>query len=113
MGSLRLPKCSIKEGETVGESQHKFTVVDCQPNSLLLAIEQPDIDVSSDEWDPNNAQHFILNRGDNFMIPAGNRYSLQNLSKHKESVVSMIVLYKPDLQDNSDEIADDRSRDMN
>lgn len=88
MGSLRLPPGGIKDAEPVGNCFQLFTIVGCQPKSLELALADPD----GEEWKPKTAQRFYLTQGDNFTVPQGNTYRLQNRSTTTEAIMSWSIV---------------------
>jgi hypothetical protein len=79
MGNLILPPQGIKDQEGVGRCSQGFNVGDCQPQSIEVAIADPDI--NDGKFDAPTAQRFLLSKGDMFHIPAGNVYRIQNHSR--------------------------------
>ncbi len=80
-GCMELPPTAIKDDESVGPCVQLFVVVECQPKSLELAIADPNINEGN--WVSKAAQRFFLSKGDQFHIPSGNVYRLENHSKTK------------------------------
>lgn len=77
-GTLELPPTAIKDAEGVGMCSQVFFVVSCQPQSFEAAIAAPDEQPITFEAD--KAQRFLLSPGDQFFVPPGNVYRLQNHS---------------------------------
>jgi centromere protein C len=89
-GSLTLPSKGIKDAESVGACAHIFTVVSCQPNSLEVALANPDEEEGV--LDPTTAQRFLLGPGDMFRIPPGNCYRIQNHSCDADTFLTWTII---------------------
>lgn len=90
VGNLFLPPKGIKDAESVGLCAQVFTVVKGQANSIEVAFDDPDND--SGIWEPAHADRFLLSHGDNFLVPPGNTYRLQNHSKTTECLMSWVII---------------------
>ena len=75
-GQLILPPRAIKDAEGVGDCSQVFFVGDCQPNSLEVALSNPE----EPDFDPSTAQRFLLSKGDFFHVPPNNVYRAENHS---------------------------------
>mmetsp|Transcript_10995 Transcript_10995/g.16624 ORF Transcript_10995/g.16624 Transcript_10995/m.16624 type:complete len:226 (+) Transcript_10995:4950-5627(+) len=78
-GNLVLPPRGIKDAEGVGICAQAFTVGDCQPNSVEIAIADPE--VNGGKFEPNSAQRRLLTKGEMFHVPPGNIYRIENHSR--------------------------------
>jgi centromere protein C len=90
VGSLILPPKAIKDAESVGLCAQVFTVVKCQPGAVEVAFSDPEQEGNG--WDPETAQRFLLSVGDNFLVPPGNSYRVENHSKSIEAVLSWTII---------------------
>jgi len=90
VGSLILPPRGIKDAEAVGLCAQVFTVVRGQPRSIEIAYGDPDNGQAV--WEPATAERFMLSQGDNFFIPPGNTYRIQNHSKTTEALLSWTII---------------------
>jgi centromere protein C len=96
VGHLLLPPKGIKDAESVGLCAQVFTVVRGQANSTEIAYGDPDHEKAT--WDPAHAERFLLSAGDNFLVPPGNSYRLQNHSTTAECLLSWtIIRHNPSL----------------
>ena len=90
MGNLILPPQGIKDQEGVGRCSQGFNVGDCQPQSIEVAIADPDL--NDGKFDAPTAQRFLLSKGDMFHIPAGNVYRIQNHSSNTECILYWTII---------------------
>lgn len=90
VGSLVLPPKAIKDAESVGLCAQVFTIVKGQAGSIEIAFGDPDQEGAV--WDPDSAERFLLSVGDNFLIPPGNSYRIQNHSKTTEALLSWTII---------------------
>jgi hypothetical protein len=90
VGSLVLPPRAIKDAESVGMCAQIFTVVKGQGGSIEIAFGDPDQE--GPVWEPESAERFLLSVGDNFLIPPGNSYRIQNHSKTTEALLSWTIV---------------------
>jgi centromere protein C len=90
VGSLILPPKGIKDAESVGLCAQVFTVVQCQPGAVEVAFNDPEQEANG--WDPETAQRFLLSVGDNFLVPPGNAYRVENHSKSIKAVLSWTII---------------------
>lgn len=88
-GNLNLPPKGIKDAEGVGLCCQVFFVVDCQPLSVEIAIDTPNVD---SKFDPENAERFLLSKNDTFHVPAKNMYRIQNHSKVKNCLMFWTII---------------------
>ena len=66
-----------------------FTIVTGMPNSIELGFGDPE---QEGVWNPKVAQRFLLSPGDQFMVPQGNTYRLQNHSKSTDAMLSWVII---------------------
>jgi len=85
-----IPPTGIKDAEGVGLCAQVFNVHDCEPESLEVAIADPD--TQKGKFLPENAQRFLLSKGDMFHIPAGNIYRIENHSKTIDSTLFWTIV---------------------
>lgn len=78
-GNLVLPPKGVKDAEGVGACAQVFTLFDCQPKSIEVAIADPE--VNDGKYDAESAQRFLLSKGEMFHVPPGNIYRIENHSK--------------------------------
>jgi centromere protein C len=90
VGHLILPPQGIKDAESVGMCAQVFTVVRGQAKSVEIAFGDPEHE--SVVWDPKHAERFLLSVGDNFLVPPGNSYRLQNHSNSTECLLSWTII---------------------
>lgn len=90
MGHLTLPPGGIKDPESTGACTQCFTVLTCQPGSLEVAFGIPDEE--DGKIDPKTAQRFLLSSFDQFRVPPGNAYRLQNHSLTGESRLAWTII---------------------
>ena len=96
VGHLQLPAQGIKDAESVGLCAQVFTVVRGQAKSIEVAYGDPDHEAAT--WDPEHAERFLLSAGDNFLVPPGNSYRLQNHSTTMDCLLSWtIIRHNPNL----------------
>lgn len=88
VGHLFLPPRGIKDAESVGLCAQIFTVVKAQAQSIEIAFAENE----SSSWDPNGVERFLLSEGDNFFVPPGNTYRIQNHSKSTECLFSWTIV---------------------
>jgi centromere protein C len=93
MGNLKLPPKGIKDPESTGACSQVFTVCSCQPNSLEVAFGDPHEEEGS--LSPLTAQRFLLSSGDQFRIPPGNAYRLENHSSTTECMMAWTIIRPP------------------
>ena len=89
-GNVVIPPRGIKDSEGVGLCSQIFTVGDCQPNSLELAVADPT--GQDGEFDPDTAQRYLLSKGDMFQIPPGNVYRIENHSKKVKAALFWVII---------------------
>jgi centromere protein C len=87
---LFLPPKGITDAKAVRFSAQVFTVVKKQANSIKVAYYNPNN--NNQTLDPEAAWHFLLLVGDNFVVPPGNTYCLQNPSKTSDCLLSWVVI---------------------
>lgn len=90
VGSLVLPPRGIKDAESVGLCAQVFTVVRGQSQSIEIAYGDPENESST--WDPSTAERFLVSQGDNFLVPPGNTYRVQNHSRTTEALLSWTIV---------------------
>jgi len=90
VGSLVLPPKAIKDAESVGLCAQVFTVVRGQSGSVEIAFGDPEND--NPVWEPETAERFMVSQGDNFLVPPGNTYRIQNHSKTTEALLSWTIV---------------------
>jgi centromere protein C len=90
VGHLILPPQGIKDAESVGMCAQVFTVVRGQAKSIEIAYGDPEHEAV--KWDPKHAERFLLSVGDNFLVPPGNSYRLQNHSHSTECLLSWTII---------------------
>jgi centromere protein C len=89
-GNVVIPPRGIKDAEGVGLCSQVFTVGECQPNSLELAVADPT--GQDGEFDPDTAQRYLLSKGDMFQIPPGNVYRIENHSKKTKAALFWVII---------------------
>ena len=89
-GRMEIPPLGIKDEEGVGPCSQVFNVGECQPKSVELAIADPD--VNGGNFDAKTARRFMLSDGDEFHVPAGNVYRLQNHSTSCSCVLNWVII---------------------
>jgi len=89
VGSLVLPPKGIKDAESVGLHAEVFTVVWGEPRSIEVAYGDPD---NNNIFAPATAERFLLSQGDNFLIPPGSTYRLENHSQTTEALFSWTMI---------------------
>ena len=89
-GNVIIPPRGIKDAEGVGLCSQVFTVGDCQPNSLELAVADPT--GQDGEFDHDTAQRYLLSKGDMFQIPPGNVYRIENHSKKAKAALYWVII---------------------
>lgn len=89
-GSLALPPEAIKDAESVGLCAQIFTVIKGQEKCIEIAY--CDTDQTGAIWEPNSAQRFLVSVGDQFLIPPGNSYRMENHSKTTEALLSWVII---------------------
>lgn len=89
-GNLSLPPRGIKDAEGVGLCSQVFNVGDCQPDSLEVAIADPE--ENDGKFDASTAQRYLLSKGDMFYVPAGNIYRIENHSKSEDCVLFWTII---------------------
>lgn len=90
VGHLSLPPQGVKDAESVGMCTQVFTVIRGQAKSIEVAYGDPDHE--SVTWDPKHAERFLLSVGDNFLVPPGNSYRLENHSNSTECLLSWTII---------------------
>lgn len=90
MGHLVLPPRGIKDAESVGSCAQTFTVCSCQSGGLEISFADPT--QNEGEWIADTAQRFLLGSGDQFRVPPGNCYRLENHSKSMDCVLSWTII---------------------
>jgi hypothetical protein len=88
VGCLILPPKGIKDAVSVEVSAHVFTIVHCQPGALEAAFVVPE----GNSWNSETAQRSLLSVGDQFLIPPGNCYRLENHSESTKAILSYTVI---------------------
>ena len=94
-GTLTLPSAGIKDAESTGSCTHIFTVCKGQPNALEVAFGSP----HTDGLDDKTAQRFLLSEGDQFRIPPGNTYRIENHSKATEARIAWTIIRPRAMED--------------
>lgn len=61
-----------------------------QPGSIEVAFGDPENE--STIWNPEMAEHFLLEQGDNFLVPPGNTYRIENHSKIMDALLSWTIV---------------------
>lgn len=89
-GKLIVPPKGIKDEEGVGLCSQVFNIGDCQPQSLEVAIADPE--VNEGKFDSSTAQRFLLSKGDMFQVPAGNIYRIENHSDTYEVTMYWTII---------------------
>jgi len=90
VGNLILPSKGIKDAEAVGLGAQVFTVVRGQPRSIEIAYGDPEN--GQRIWEPSTAVRFMVSQGDQFFIPPGNTYRIQNHSESTEALLSWTII---------------------
>lgn len=88
MGTLCLPPNGIKDPESSQGCSLLFTVCQALNQPVELALSDP----RYDEFDEKTAQILSLGPGDQFRVPPGNWYRLQNLSKTTNALISWVII---------------------
>ena len=88
-GLVNLPPLAIKDAEGVGSCLQHFHVIECQPKSLEFALANPED--GDGMFQHENAQRFLLSKGDAFYVPPGNVYRLENHSGSVECLLSYTI----------------------
>ncbi len=78
-GNLVLPPKGLKDAEGVGTCAQVFTIGDCQPKSVEVALADPE--VNGGKFEPKSAQRRLFSAGEMFHVPPGNIYRIENHSK--------------------------------
>jgi hypothetical protein len=87
-GLVNLPPSAIKDAEGVGSCLQHFHVIECQPKALEFALANPEDGMFQNE----NAQRFLLSKGDAFYVPPGNMYRLENHSTSEACILSYVII---------------------
>lgn len=90
MGNLLLPPKGIKDPESTGACSQVFTVCSCQPKAVEIAYGDPHEEEGS--LNADTAQRFLLSAGDQFRIPPGNAYRLQNHSTTTDALFAWTII---------------------
>lgn len=88
LGYVDLPPEAIKDAEGVGKYTQLFFVSDCQDGALELGLAHPDLDA----WEDSTAQRMLLKKGDQFYVPPGNIYRLENHSTAKSAMLFWTII---------------------
>lgn len=88
IGYVDLPPEAIKDAEGVGKYTQLFFVSDCQDGALELGLAHPQLDA----WEDGTAQRMLLKKGDQFFIPPGNIYRLENHSVAKAAMLFWTII---------------------
>jgi centromere protein C len=89
-GTLQLPPKGIKDAEGVGICAQAFVVGDCQAKAVEVAIADPM--TNNGKFDPQTAQRFLLSKGEQFHIPPGNIYRIENHSRKVDCVLYWTII---------------------
>lgn len=89
-GNLVLPPRGIKDAEGVGICAQVFNVVDCQPKSIEVAIADPE--TNNGKFESKSAQRFLLSKGEQFHVPPGNIYRIENHSKRLDCMLMWTII---------------------
>jgi centromere protein C len=89
-GLVELLPLAIKDAEGVGSCLQHFHVMECQPKALEFALADPEDD--DGKFQNENAQRFLLSKGDAFYVPPGNVYRLENHSESERCLLGYTII---------------------
>lgn len=91
VGKFKITKRGLKLMEDSGEAETIFKIIKCQPNSLVLRLQEGD---------------HIVDEGVEITVPENTVYGFENMSKTIEAIISYRVIQKDDEDEDEAEIVE-------